>query len=120
MAALLVFAADFPLVQLIGLLITTITALGAMVHLRPYRYKSEFFSHIVGEVVSLFAVVVSCCLNYAESMSSESRNALGASIVYMMAVGTAVMSLGLLYETAKELIIIIKGFAEYSHIAPDN
>lgn len=118
--AVLIFLMSYPLIQLMCLAVIAVTALIAAVRLMPYKTKTELISQVLGEVVSLLAIALSLCLNYNGSLSVETKYSLGSSIVYTIAFGTAIIALSFLCKTIKDSILLLKGFATYNYIEPNN
>eukprot|EP00826_Nyctotherus_ovalis_P002314 TRINITY_DN10451_c0_g1_i5.p2 TRINITY_DN10451_c0_g1~~TRINITY_DN10451_c0_g1_i5.p2 ORF type:complete len:101 (-),score=7.43 TRINITY_DN10451_c0_g1_i5:38-340(-) len=79
-AAILVFLANYPLIQFICLAVIIVIALTTIVRILPYKNKSELISQLIGEVISLLFIVMSLCLNYNESLSVETKYNLGSSV----------------------------------------
>ena len=104
----LVFFTDYPLIQFASLLILTTATLPAIIFFRPYKIRNEYFNSIIGEVGSLILLTGSCSLHYFQDISTEVRNSIGIAIVYTITFGTTVMAIGLLYETAKNVVAFIK------------
>jgi len=104
----LVFFTDHPLIQFVSLLILTTATLLAIIFFRPYKIRNEYFNSIIGEVGSLILLSASCSLHYLQDLSTEFRNSIGIAVVYTMTFGTTVMAIGLLYETAKNVMAFIE------------